>query len=442
MFQAPTLWGLLPLIIFVILAFRNRHPVVAISIAIVVGAIMSGESLVGVGSSIRDGLGSFLGYIGLIILAGAGLGKITEKTGAAANLVSFIMVKVKVNTPTKAIIGTMICSTLLSGLLGTLAGANAVLAPVIIPIVAAAGLSPSVVAIIFQGAGTTGLFLGPFTPPMVTLMELTGLSYTQVLFSASIPLAVIVWIVTFFYSKRVLAKTMLEQPYSSNDIIELNNEENDRSDEERKVKRKRATQATWTFVITLLSLIVYGVIIEGGSTFAIMIILITSITTGLAGRLSLNEIVETFFEGAKPLVWLFFQFVLFTPFIYYIEKLGGFEALANLLMPLVESGGKTALLNMITILGVAGIPGASVAQMTILNEMFHGVISEMSIPMTVWVMVLLVGSQMTEYLYPVGDTLGAMGIARSKDLKRMIIFGIVATAAALVLVFVYTLIRS
>jgi gluconate:H+ symporter, GntP family len=440
MFQAPTLWGLLPLFIFVILAFRNRHPVVAISIAIIVGAIMSGEGLVSIGSSIREGLSSFLGYIGLIIMAGAGLGKIAEKTGAAENIVRFIMVKIKLNTPSKAIIGTMFCSALLSGLLGTLAGANAVLAPVIIPIVAAAGLSPSVLAIIFQGAGTTGLFLGPFTPPMVTLMELTGLSYTQILISASIPLAVVVWAATFFFSKKILSKTLLEQAYTAEDIIDINKNDDGLLEEEKKRKEKISKQATLAFLITLLGLIVYGVIIEGGSTFAIMIILLTSITTALAGRLSLNEMVETFFEGAKPLVWLFFQFVLFTPFIYYIEKLGGFEALANLLMPLVESGGKTALLNMITILGVAGIPGASVAQMTILNEMFLEIISGAGIPMTVWIMVLLVGSQMTEYLYPVGDTLGAMGIARSRDLKSMIIFGIVATIMAVILVVIYTLI--
>ncbi|MDN4609181.1 Na+/H+ antiporter NhaC family protein [Sporosarcina highlanderae] len=440
MFQAPTLWGLVPLIIFVVLAFRNRHPVVAISIAIIVGAIMSGDNLVGVGSSIRNGLSSFLGYIGLIIMAGAGLGKIAEKTGAAKNLVRFIMVKIKINTPTKAIIGTMVCSALLSGLLGTLAGANAVLAPVIIPIVAAAGLSPSVVAIIFQGAGTTGLFLGPFTPPMVTLMELTGLSYQQILIFASIPLAVVVWTVTFFYTKKVLAKTLKENAYTAEDLIDIDKGDEGLTEKEIEKKRKISTQATWAFLVTLLGLIVYGVLTEGGSTFAIVIILVTSITTGIAGRLSLNELVETFFEGAKPLVWLFFQFVLFTPFIYYIEKLGGFEALANLLMPLVDSGGNKALLNMITILGVAGIPGSSVAQMTILNEMFLGVVSGVGIPMTVWLMVLLVGSQMTEYLYPVGDTLGAMGIARSKDLKNMIIFGIVATVAALLLVFVFTLI--
>ncbi len=403
-------------------------------------ALLWREGLVGVGSSIREGLSSFLGYIGLLIMAGAGLGKIAEKTGAAGNLVRFIMVKFKINTPSKAIIGTMFCSMLLSGLLGTLAGANAVLAPVIIPIVAAAGLSPSVLAIIFQGAGTTGLFLGPFTPPMVTLMELTGLSYTQILISASIPLAVIVWITTYFFSKKVLSKTLLEHAYTAEDIIDMENSDDGIPDKDRETKKKTSLQATWAFLITLFGLIGYGVIIEGGSTFAIIIILITSIVTGLAGRLSLNEMVETFFEGAKPLVWLFFQFVLFTPFIYYIEKLGGFEALANLLMPFVESGGKAALLNMITVLGVAGIPGASVAQMTILNEMFIGVISGVGIPITVWVMVLLVGSQMTEYLYPVGDTLGAMGIARSRDLKSMIIFGIVATVMAVLMVFVYTII--
>jgi gluconate:H+ symporter, GntP family len=38
-----------------------------------------------------------------------------------------------------------------------------------------------------------------------------------------------------------------------------------------------------------------------------------------------------------------------------------------------------------------------------------------------------------------GDTLGAMGIARSKDLKNMVIFGIVVTVAIVCFVIVRSL---
>lgn len=431
MFEGPTLWGLIPLVVFVVLVFRKWHPVVAILIATAVGAVMAGASLVDVATVTQEGLGSFLAYVGLIIMAGGGLGKIAEKTGVAQNIVRMVMYKIGVNTPNKAIVGTMTSSALLSGSLGTLAGANAVIAPVIIPIVASAGLSSSVVAVIFQGAGVTGLFLGPFTPPMVTFMELTGLSYLQVVLYAGLPVSIVMWIVTFIYVKRILPKTLALYPYSKEDIAG--------AEQQEEFDPKIVKQTTWAFVITLLGFIIYGIIIQGGSTFAIMVITLTAIITGLVGRLKPNEIAEYFFEGAKPLIWLFFQFVLFTPFIHYIEALGGFEALKNLLMPLIEGGSDLAIIVLTSITGIAGIPGAAVAQSVVLDELFSDVFVEAGIPMSIWILVLLIGSQMTEFLYPMGDTLGAMGIARSKDLKNMVIFGIVVTVAIVCFVIVRSL---
>ncbi len=65
----------------------------------------------------------------------------------------------------------MATSALLVTLLGTMAGANAIIAPIVIPLIATMGITPSTLGLIFQGAGQTGLFLGPFSPPMVTLMR-------------------------------------------------------------------------------------------------------------------------------------------------------------------------------------------------------------------------------------------------------------------------------
>lgn len=432
MFETPTLWGLIPLVVFVALVFLKWHPVLAILIATIVGAFMNGAGFTSIAAVTQEGLGSFMAYVGLIIMAGGGLGKIAEKTGVAQRIVSFVLNKVGVNTPSKAIIGTMASSGLLTGSLGTLAGSNAVIAPVVIPIVASAGLSSSAVALIFQGAGATGLWLGPFTPPMIVFMEITGLSYLEIILYASLPLSIVMWIVTYLYVKLTLPKTIKEFPYTEEDLV-LSQE--NLSNNNKKV----VNQATIAFLVSLVGLIVYGVINQGGSTFAIVVITVTAIITGIAGRLKPNEIVETFFEGAMPLVWLFFQFVLFTPFIFYIEELGGFMALQELLMPYLESGSNTLLTTLTAITGIAGIPGAAVAQVFILDELFSELFVSAGIPLTIYMMVLIVGSQMTEFLYPVGDTLGAMGIARSKDLKSMIIFGIVATISIVTLVFVISL---
>ncbi|MGB5855109.1 MAG: Na+/H+ antiporter NhaC family protein [Oceanisphaera sp.] len=433
MFDTPTLWGLLPLLVFVVLVFRAWHPVAAILMATSVGAVMSGASLLDVASVTRSGLGSFLAYVGLIIMAGGGLGKIAERTGVAQYLVSIVMNRIGVKTKDRAIIGTMCSSTLLSGALGTLAGANAVVAPVIIPIVARIGLSSSAVAIIFQGAGVTGLFLGPFTPPMITFMELTGLSYFDVLLYASIPVSLVMWGVTYFYVKLTLPKTIINHPYSQEDLAELD------SHDQTLLNPTRVKRATYVFIGTLAALIAYGIFIKGGSTFAIVVITLTAITTGLAGGLKTQELTETFFAGAMPLIWLFFQFVLFTPFIHYAQELGGFEALKNFILPIINSSGDTLLVALTSITGIAGIPGAAVAQSVILDEMFGQVFQQSGLPISVYVLVLLIGSQMTEFLYPVGDTLGAMGIARSRDLKSMIIFGMLATIAVLLFVIIRSL---
>jgi H+/gluconate symporter-like permease len=433
MIEGPSLWGLVPLVVFIILVFRKWNPIAAILTAMIVGAIMGGQGLGAIAGSIKDGLGSFLAYVGLIIMAGGGLGKIAEKTGVARKIVQFVMHKIGITTPNRAILGTMVASTLLTGLLGTLAGANAVIAPVVIPIVAAAGLSSSVVAVIFQGAGATGLFLGPFTPPVVTLMGLTGLTYLQIVLFAGLPVSIILWLTTFIYCKKILTKSLKEHPYAKEDLDLIKNNDNQETDS------KATTQATLAFILSLVGLLTYGIIIQGGSTFAIFVILATAIITGLVGRLSPNEVAETFLEGAKPLVWLFFQFVLFTPFIQYTQDMGGFESLKNLLYPFIEDGGRSIMIILSTIIGVAGVPGAAVGQSIILHEMFLPLVSSLSIPMTVWVLVLLVGSQITSFLYPTGDTLGAMGIARSDDLKNMIIFGVVATIPVILFVVIRAL---
>lgn len=436
MFSGPTLWGLLPLLLFIVLVFKEWKPIAAITTSLILAAILGGQSMEGIASSIQEGMGSFIAYVGLIILAGAGLGKITEKTGVAPRIVNFVMHRIGVNTPAKAMIGTMAVSALMVSLLGTLAGANAIIAPVIIPIVASAGLSTSVVAVIFQGAGATGLFLGPFTPPMVTLMEYTGLTYPQVLFSAGLPISVLLWLTTYLYCKKILPSTIKEHAYTKEEIAVLSNNKYEDMTADEKKNSKRATIA---FLVTLFGLIIYGLMIEGGSTFAIFLILVTAIVTGLAGGLHPNQIADYFAEGAKPLIWIFFMFVLFSPFIQFVEDMGAFTALKDLLMPLIDAGGKSLLIILSSLIGIAGIPGAAVAQVVVIHEMFISIVQEMGVSMTTWVLVLLVGSQLTFFLYPTGDTLAAMGIARSKDIKNMIIFGVVATIPVLIYVIIKAL---
>ena len=73
------------------------------------------------------------------------------------------------------------------GLLGTLAGGNAIISPILIPILAALGITPTVVAVLFKVSGEIGLIVGPLTGVTLITMQVTGLSYGQLMLYAVIP---------------------------------------------------------------------------------------------------------------------------------------------------------------------------------------------------------------------------------------------------------------
>jgi Na+/H+ antiporter NhaC len=356
------------------------------------------------------------------------LGVVLRRTGVADNLVNLIMHKIGVNTESKAILATMVTSVLLVSLLGTLAGANAILAPIVIPLVAAVGITPSTLAAIFQGAGQSGLFLGPFTPPMVTLMELTGLSYPQVLLSAGLPVSIICWVVTYFMALKIQKST--KGVYKYEEVVQTS---------ESYVASPSAQRGTLVFILTLIALLIYGIVVKGGASYAVVVMFTTAITTGLASGLRMGEIFDAMMEGCGRLVWLFIMFVLFEPFLNFVDQSGAFAALVELLTPIITSGGKLVFTLFTTITGVFGISGAAVAQAVLMNKMFSPFLQQLDIPMGLWAAILLIGSQMTSFAYPGADMLGQMGLARSKDIKSMVKLGLTLVAATMAYVLVFSL---
>lgn len=410
-----TILGLIPLLVYIVLCFSRFGQIFAVSVGIVVAAIIGHHGILDIAQGIRGGLGSFLGYIGLIILLGGGLGQVLKRTGVVRELVFMVTRRMNVNSSKKAFLVTMICSVFIVSLLGTLAGGNAILAPILIPIAASVGVTPSAMAVLLHGAGASGLFLGPFTPPMVALMEFTGLSYPQVLINAGLPVSIIMWFVTFFWASRVQKKTFGKISYTEAD---MENVDGNGTESDPNVKR-----ATMVFLATMLCTVGYGIYIQGGSTFVVAVMILASLLTGLAGKLQIVEIIDSISEGAKGLIWLFFFFVLLDPFITFISDTGAFQVLATMLEPFVKQSGTVGFVAMSTLVGIFGVPGAAVAQAEVINRMFNPLLQSLNVPMTLWVAVLLIGSQMTSFAVPEGDMQGQMGLARSDDLKAVLCNG-------------------
>lgn len=427
-FNLNPIFALLPLIIYIILAFKDVNAILNVLICVILSAIMTKHPLLGLGGVVAESLGSFLSMIGFIIMMGAALGGVLKKTGVAENIVMTMMKRIGINTERKAIIATMASSVILVSLLGTLAGANAILAPIVIPLVAAIGLTPSTLAVIFQGAGATGLFIGPFSPQVITLLGLTGLNYGQYLVGAGLPLAILCWIITFFMALRIQKRTVGVYAYE--------NVEKANFDYTPSVQVRRATIA---FFLVLLAMILYGVIASRGSSYSIVVMITTAVVTGLVGGLTLNELFDAMVEGASRYVWLFIMFVLFTPFISFIDEAGAFKSLVGLIEPLLKSQSKPLFALISALTGIFGIGGAAAAQSVVMDKMFKEFVVNLSISPMLWAAIVLVGSQITSFAYPEADMLGQMGLARSKDIKNMVKFGLVITGGSVLLVVLLSL---
>ncbi len=431
-FGLPALIGFLPLVIYLYLAFKGKNLLSTVIICVLVGAILTGQTPVSLSNEIANGLKSFLGLIGFIIMMGAGLGEVLTETKVARNLVEILIKKVGIKSQNQAIIVTMGTSTLLVSLLGTLAGANAMIAPILIPIVASFGLTPNALAVILHGAGACGLFLGPFVPPVITLMGLTGLTYGAYLANVGIPVAVLVLITTYYTGRKVQKQYEGIEMYSTEDMDK----------DEEFVSTPEINKATMVFAIVMIGMLAYGIYAKAGAAYAIVVMLAVAFTTGLAAGRSMMDIIGSLTKGATRMFWLFFMFVLYDPFLKFVTMTGAFTTLGDMLKPLIDISGDIGFIIISTLVGIFGVSGAAVAQSVVLNDLFKNIVVDINLPMTIWGTVLLIGSQITSFAYPTGDMIGQMGLARSKDLKSMIRNGMSITIVMIIYVIVRAVIYS
>lgn len=427
-FGLPALIGFLPLVIYLYLAFKGKNLLSTVIICVLVGAVLTGQTPVSLSNEIANGLKSFLGLIGFIIMMGAGLGEVLTETKVARNLVEILIKKVGIKSQNQAIIVTMGTSTLLVSLLGTLAGANAMIAPILIPIVASFGLTPNALAVILHGAGACGLFLGPFVPPVITLMGLTGLTYGTYLTNVGIPVAALVLITTYYTGKKVQKQYEGIEMYSAEDMDK----------DEEFVSTPEINKATMVFAIVMIGMLAYGIYAKAGAAYAIVVMLAVAFTTGLAAGRSMMDIIGSLTKGATRMFWLFFMFVLYDPFLKFVTMTGAFTTLGDMLKPLIDVSGDIGFIIISTLVGIFGVSGAAVAQSVVLNDLFKNIVVDINLPMTIWGTVLLIGSQITSFAYPTGDMIGQMGLARSKDLKSMIRNGMSIT----IVMVIYAIIRA
>jgi len=421
--------GLIPLLLYIFLVMREMDPLPATVICVVLGAIINAKSLIAVGVDLSKALGSFLGLVGLIIMLGRGLGEVLSETKVAHTLVYKIIYGIGVNTQKKALAGIMMATMVIVGLLGTMAGGVAIIAPIVNPIAAAVGLTPAAVAVLYQSVGEEALTLGPFTPPVVTLLGLTKLDYGTMLVTAALPIAIVTLLVTWFMVQRIQRST--QEKTTSGIVVG--------KEIETFQPTTYSRRATNTFIILFSLLIAYGIYMKAATPFVITVMLGLSFVVGMVGGMKFENVCKSIVKGMAGNVGLFLLFILLELFIQYVETAGGFKALTYMMMPLINIGGKTAVVIAGGAIGAFGISGAVVAELVTLNKMFATLLVEYKVSMIAWAVALIVATRVTNFVIPGSNMVAMMGFAQSNNLKAMLRNGYAVALAQITLLVLYAL---
>ncbi|MGZ3567719.1 MAG: permease [Thermodesulfobacteriota bacterium] len=421
------LLGLLPLVVYIILVYRDVDPLPVTAICVLIGAILTHQSLISFGEVLAKAMGSFLALVGLIIMLGRGLGEVLTETKVSHTLVHKIIFGIGINTEKKAMLGIMSACMVVVSLLGTMAGGNAILAPIILPIAASVGLSRSTVAVIFQAVGEEALILGPFAPPVITLLGLTKIGYGEMILFVAGPIALITLTATWVMLQRIQRKTKETNPYDRLEGVE------------RFVPTRQSKRATNTFVVLFFAAVIYGIIAKAATPYVIIVMVGLAVLTGLVGGLKFDHTLKLIVKGMAGNVELFFIFLILEPFINFIELAGGFRALTTILTPLVNLGGKTAIVIVGGLVGAFGISGATVAELKMLHSMFDPLLSKVGVSMLAWSVALIVATRVTNFIYPGANMFSSMGFAETKDIKSMLKNGWVVAICQIIFLVIYAL---
>ncbi len=422
-----SIWALLPLVVYLVLVFMGKKMLSATLAAIAVGCILTGQTPGSISNLFASSTGTFLSIIGFIIMLGSGLGEIMAKSGISNTIVRWIITKIGVNSEKKGILAVILTSTVICALLGTLAGGNAVIAPIIIPVVASVGLTPSTVGAIFQSAGETGLIWGPFTGPVVALLSVTGLSYGKMMLWAAIPFGLIWLVVIYFAALRIQKKTKGIEEYDLSEFGE--------HDTEISLEHKRITAI---FMISFIVLVGYGIIKGLGTNYAIFVMLSLAIIIAIVSKMGIGKGFDVFCEGMAKMVSMYLLFVFLNVMLELIDLGGGFEALGEHLMVLVDKGGRSLVPIIGSFVGAFGISGTAVAEIHITHELFAPAVAAYNIPMEIWAIALIAASRITTSIYPTANMVGQMGIARSNNLKWMLFGGWAVSMTALLYIVIWS----
>lgn len=433
MSDGPTLWGLLPIVLYAVLAILGMDIVVATVVAVVSGIIISKMGAIEIGEMLGESLADQITIIGLIIMLGAGVGEVLKVTGVAQSIVSTVMHVFGRSGKNMMVFGVMASCLILVAALGTLAGAIAIAAPILLPITARLGYTKSATASMLFIGGCAGLALAPFAGSNVAIMEAAEVNYGQYVLYGGGPIALlslVVGVPVVALMQRWTAKK--NDFYSAEEVGEAKSGETPGS-----------RLPTFVFLALLAVSVVFAAVTSAGTTFPLLALPILGVATAIASRMRVADIVSTIYRGCSQVISIFILFWLLAALFIIIDKLAPFDVVMDLFGAQLESASPFVFTIIIALLGWVGVPGATAAQVVLLDKVFGELGTTLGVSAGSWVIVLLFASKADTYgPFPNGNMVGVMGLARSTNLRNMLFTGWMLLVPACIMYFLILFVET
>lgn len=413
--HGPSLLGLIPLVVYIVLSFAIQDSIIIpISIATIVGFIMSGNGAVAFGTQFGATMGSTMGQVGFLVMLGAGLGGVMSEVGVTKTLCKWIVKGFHIKTKKIALIVLSLTEVILVLFIGSGVTATAIAAPFMIPIAALFGIHPVSMAVIMAIDGFVGMLLSPFASPNIMCMDITGLSFTSFELWAALPLLIVMFVaslVVIFYVEKKYTQNENSEKY------ELSEEEMNYDIEVSPV----AKRATIAFLITFVLCVAYVIFFGGGMAFTFFYMFLLTLIVAGFGKYNLKSAIDTFFKTAASQIQIFYVCVMSTIMIATVDAMGGFDALGTLFAGLVNGGSGVAFTGIFaTLVGLFGVSGIAATQQVVIDGLFGGIVQSVGMKMGMYALVLLEGSYLTVLLYPSMTHFSALGLFRSKEMGTLL----------------------
>ncbi len=408
------LWGLMPIGLYAVLAISGMGILPSMLVALAACLLLAAPTFGEIGWLLVHATTNQVTVIGVIIVLGAGVGGVLRESGVAQVIVAAVLHLFRNRGPRSIAAGIVFACLALVFALGTINGGLAIAAPLLIPVAARLGYTRITTAVLLFVGGCAGLAIAPFAGANVAIMQAAGVGYGTYLRVGGGPLALLTIIVGLLWIPVVQRHTAKFGDFYTDE---------EAADTSTPITTSMRN-ASIVFAVVLALLVVFAIVTAIGFVFPLIALPILAIATGLAVRMPIGTWLVAVGQGMCSMLGIFVLFWLLSILFLIIESLHPFDTLLYLLGPQLEASSPFIFSLIVALIGWVAVPGATAAQVVLLDRVFGPMATQIAVSPASWVVVLLFAAKADTYgPFPNPNMFTAMGLAHSTNLRVMLLTG-------------------